>query len=302
MAIFWKHSFVYCLLFLLIFSGCGASSQEESSTKDSPQTITKTDGDGQTGGDDPLSPNVDCGDFLFNSTSIDIGGDLDNGYEASGIDWHERLNMLFLVSDGGIVSTMNKDGTGLVNWSVAGDLEAITIADPQSDFVYVGVENPDGIIEFNISTGQITRQFDLTPWLQGAANQGLEALTFVPDEKNTEGGLFYAGHQGEGAIYVFQLPIRSSSGASVVTFIESIIPVAGRTDISDMDFDMGRNEIDVIYDTDNKLVSIQTDGTLIKEWDLPHDDQEGFARDSSCNIYIAQDTGKKVWFYSNELP
>ena len=49
---------------------------------------------------------------------------------------------------------MNRDGTELVHWNIGGDLEAITVADHTSNFVYIGVESPDSVYEFDVSSGQ----------------------------------------------------------------------------------------------------------------------------------------------------
>ena len=87
------------------------------------------------------------------------------------------LQKLFAVSDEGIVSMMNADGSNTVNWNVPGDLEALTVADHTSNLIYIGVENPDSILEFDVTTGQVTRTFDLTNWMTGADNRGLEALS-----------------------------------------------------------------------------------------------------------------------------
>jgi hypothetical protein len=100
---------------------------------------------------------------------VEIGSGLPAGYEPSGAVWHNQLNKLFTVWDNGLVSMMDYDGSNITNWSVAGDLEAICVADPYSDFVYVGVEGPDdGITEFNVQTEQATRFFDLTQALKEA--------------------------------------------------------------------------------------------------------------------------------------
>ena len=167
-----------------------------------------------------------------------IGGGLPAGYECSGALWHTGLDKLFTVHDGGTVSYMNANGSGVNNWIIGGDLEGISVADPSSDFIYVGVEHPDSIREFNITTGAVSRTFDLTTWMTGASNSGLEALTFVPDAGDPEGGLFYAGLQSDGKIYSFRLPIKSSASSTTVTHVSTITPVAGRTDISGLHYDV----------------------------------------------------------------
>ena len=231
---------------------------------------------------------------------VSIGGNLPGGYETSGLVWHSRVQKLLLVSDGGTVSSMNANGTGVTNWSVGGDLEGITVARPQSDFIYVGIEHPDSISEFNITTGHVTRTFGLTTWMTGPDNSGLEALTFVPDAANPEGGLFYAGLQATGQIFVFQLPILSSTTSTAVTYVRTIPALNGVSDISDLNYQAGQGVLYAIYDTANLLRAMNPDGTLLKEWNLPGNDQEGLTLEGT-DLYIGEDYGNggNVFRYSN---
>lgn len=231
----------------------------------------------------------------------EIGSGLPAGYEPSGAVWHTRLNKLFVVWDNGMVSMMDYDGTNITNWSVFGDLEGLCIPDPTTDFVYVGLERPDdGIKELNINTGQVTRFFDLTPWMQSVdPNLGLEALTFVADTTHPEGGLFYAGLQENGTIYIFELPIKSSSTDSTVTFVDSMS--TGFLGISGLDYDV---DSDLLYGLSAYLDSMRVmkkDGTIITEYYLPGDSQEGLALWEGPGlgekqVFIAEDNGE-VWRY-----
>jgi len=222
-----------------------------------------------------------------------IHGNLPGGYEPSGAVWHSRLDRLFVVSDGGTVSSMKANGTGVTNWSVGGDLEGLAVADPSGDLIYLGVEHPDGIQQFDIGPGSVTRTFDLTPWMTGPTNSGLEALTFVPDASNPEGGLFYAGLQSDGKIYTFELPIQSSTTSTTVVFKGTITPVAGRTDISGLHYDVDNDVLYAVFDSANALRAMEADGTLVKEWVLPGSDQEGIALDVDAdNLFIAEDSGR----------
>ena len=83
-------------------------------------------------------------------------GGLPTPYEPSGAVWHERLGVLLVVSDGGSVSRMDADGQNVTTWIPGGDLEGIAIVDPQSDLVYLGIEHPDSVQEFDLSTGMLT--------------------------------------------------------------------------------------------------------------------------------------------------
>jgi len=173
---------------------------------------------------------------------------------------------------------------------VTGDLEGICVADPASDFLYVGTEQPNQIKEFRISTGFVTRTFDLNPWMSGASGQGLEALTFVPDPGNAEGGTFYAGLQNDGSIYRFSLPILTSATSTTVSLLGSFNPVSGRSDLSGLDYDRASGALYAIYDGPNLMRAMTTAGSFLKEWTLPGSNQEGIAVRGS-SLFIAEDSG-----------
>jgi len=219
---------------------------------------------------------------------VPIGGRLPSGYECSGAAWHTGLDKLFTVHDGGTVSSLNADGTGVHNWSLPGDLEGICVADPGSDFIYVATEHPDSIMEFSVTTGSVTRTFDLTTWMTGPDNLGLEALTFVPDAGDPEGGLFYAGLQSEGKIYSFRLPLVSNPSSTTVTHVSTITPASGRTDISGLHYDVDDRVLYTIYDSANRLRATKTNGTFLAEWELPGSNQEGVTL-AAGHLYIAED-------------
>jgi hypothetical protein len=236
-----------------------------------------------------------------------IGGSLPSGYEPSGIVWHDRIGKLFLVSDDGWVSRMNSDGSGVTTWYLSGDFEGITVADSSTNYIYIGIENPDSIKEFNIATGSLTgKSWDLTPWMRSSdANQGLEALTFVPNgyhpyAASSSGGLFYAGMQEDGKIYVFDVNLSTSGSVSSVA---TITPVSGRGDLAGLCYLTETETLYVVFDGSNLLREIGADGTYIAEYDLPGYDQEGIAVVASYPsttgiVYIAEDSGR-VMKYQN---
>ena len=215
---------------------------------------------------------------------------LPSGYETSGLVLHEGFNKLFAVSDEGILSMMNPNGTGLVHWSLSGDFEAITVADHDSDLIYIGVENPDSIIEFDVSTGEITRTFSLTNWMTGPSNLGLEALTFVPDTSQPEGGYFYAGLQSSGTIYRFQLPIHSSTDSTAVTFIDTLQVEGNHTDISGLTYDPSSDRILALYDSINRIKVIERNGDLRTQWTAPGSEQEAIFY-TQGELFIGEDFG-----------
>lgn len=236
-------------------------------------------------------------------SAADISGNLPDGYEPSDCVWHTRLNKLFLVSDEGIVSSMNYDGTNVQNWEIGGDLEGICVADPQSNFIYVGEEEADYIHEFNISTGEVTRSFDVDSWIGNG--DGLEALTFVPDS-SAEGGLFYAGDQSDGEIYIFRCPIKTSTSSTSVTNVGVIDPISGREDISGLHYDSSNGVLYGIWDSYSTIAALETDGTIIEEWELPGENMEGLAiwHNTSLGtdqLFVAEDSGSVKRYALNDV-
>lgn len=228
--------------------------------------------------------------FPAEADKVSIGKLLPEDFEASGIAWHSRRQEFFVVSDGGMLCSMTQTGQPLQYWNTGRDLEAVTVAFPRGDFIYLGVEDPDSICEFNISTGQITRIFDLTGWMNGPDNSGLEALTFVPRADEPEGGLFYAGMQETGQIFVFRLPIVSSGTSTAVTYIRTISSINGVSGISGLCYVPSQNALYAVYDNADLLRVMETDGMLIGDWDLPGKDQEGVSL-KGRQLYICQDYG-----------
>jgi hypothetical protein len=230
-------------------------------------------------------------------TGVEIGneggaGGLPSGYEPSGAVWHTRFEMLLVVGDGGEVSAMEANGTNQTTWSPGGDLEGIAVADPDSDLVYLGRENPDAILEFDLMTGLLTgNAWDLTPFLAGPSNQGLEALTYVD-------GLFYAGLQADGNIYVFRLlPF------GVVEHIDTLAAPGARTDISGLHFDAETQTLYAIYDSFDVIVEMEADGTFVREYDLIGNDQEGITLVPDCTandarVFVSEDS-QEVWGYED---
>ncbi|MDP2310828.1 MAG: SdiA-regulated domain-containing protein [Pseudomonadota bacterium] len=238
-------------------------------------------------------------------TGAQIGGALPPAYEPSGITWHAGLGALLLVSDGGVVSRMNLDGSGLVSWTFAGDFEAITVADPTSTLAYVGVERPDAIVEVDLSAGALTgRSWRVDAWMASAdENLGLEALAFVPDgahpyTNGTSGGLFYAALQETGDIYVFDVDLAASG---VVTEVDRF--ATGRTDLSDLHFHGETGVLYALFDTANLLREMTTGGTPLAEYSAPGTDQEGVTLVPGCprsttTLVIAEDVGASVTSYA----
>jgi uncharacterized protein YjiK len=229
---------------------------------------------------------------------VDIGNGLGAGYETSGIVWHSGFQKYIAVNDQGAISSMDINGNNVNHYGLGGDLEGVTVADHSSNFVYVGRENGNSIVEFNIAGGWPARAFGLHQWMPVSGNSGLEALTFVADPTHPEGGLFYAGHQGNGNIYAFSLPIASSTTSQTVTFEFSFQAAPGRTDLSGLHYDATHDVLYAIWDSSNYLRAMRPDGTFLEEWFLPGRRQEGITFQGT-NLVIAQDNGPDAIRYAS---
>jgi len=237
-----------------------------------------------------------------------IGTNLPPGYEASGAAWHSRLDLLYVIDDDGGLSSMNRDGSNVNTWAVPGDLEAVCVADPNSNFIYIGREQPDAVLEFDLTTNSVSRVFDLTPFIMSAiSNEGLEAMTFVPDPGHPEGGLFYAGEQATGDIYVFDLPIQTSATSTAVTFLGSFSPAPAIVDISGLDYERSAGVLWACYDSSDVLrkmtLTSATSATVSANYVFPGADQEGIAIDeSNHHLFVSDDGGFVFRFDSFPTP
>lgn len=242
------------------------------------------------------------------SDYTEIGSGLPASFEVSALFYNPENNKVFTVSDSGIISYMNIDGSSVVNYYLSGDYEGVTFANLSSNYVYIGIENPDSIVEFDTSTGRLTgKSWSLTSWMaSSSANLGLEGLTFVPNgyhyySTGRSGGLFLAALQENGVIYVFNVDTSTSGSVSYVT---SFTPVAGRTDISDLYFDRTTAILYVLYDSSNTLVEMKMNGTILNDYLIPGSDQEGISIITSCpettaTILIGQDYGNSILAYTD---
>ena len=224
----------------------------------------------------------------------DISQNLPGSYEPSGLAWHSRLQVLFVVHDGGLFSMIDRSGNVLQQFGISADLEGVTVADPVTDFVYITNESPGELFEFDLTTGAITRTFVLIDPLPQPA--GIEAVTFVPDPEHPEGGLFYVGVQADGQVHVFDLPIKSSTTSTDVVQVNAFFPVPGRNDISGMHYDRRSGILYAVYDGPNRMIAMTIEGTLLDEWELPGGNQEGVTI-ADCSMYVAEEIPRHLWEY-----
>ncbi len=248
---------------------------------------------------------------------VDIGGRLPAGFESSGALWHPALRRLFIVDDEGWIAAMDADGDNVEIWRLPGDLEAITMLGPKDDkeIVYIGVERPDGIRAFDLSHGEVIGSWDLTAWMRGPSNRGLEALTFIPDEHLPDfplynggrgsrygaPGFFYAGLEADGRIYVFDVDLKHSG---VVSHVSTMTPVRGRAFIAGLYFHEPTQLVYAMFNGVDRVFVMTTAGEVLHEWQMPTGFLEGITIRSICDedaeeeafLVIPDDAGP-VWRY-----
>lgn len=233
------------------------------------------------------------------SPGVNIGTNLEVGYEPSGVVWHERLQSLFTIWDNGYVTQMDMEGN-IMHSSVfvGGDLEGITVADYESKYVYLLQEYPPKIVEFDITAWTKTNRSWTLNGMIGTSASGAEALTY-----NTDKELFYVGSQYDGKIYVYDLSLavlRSAlpvSPTSISLNPASIITTGIPSDLAGLSYLSEVGITYAIFDGSNKLQEYDNDGVLKHEYEsLPAVNQEGFAvlpgcPNDSTTMIIAQDSG-----------
>ena len=121
-------------------------------------------------------------------------------------------------------------------------------------------------------------------------------MTFVADESDPEGGLFYAGQQNDSQVFAFRLPIRSSRTSTDVSFQFSFPAAPRRTDLSGMHYDARNDVLYAIWDGANRMRAMRPDGTLLSEWILPGTAQEGITFHGN-DLLIAQENARIMLRY-----
>lgn len=236
---------------------------------------------------------------------ISDNSELGFGFEPSGIVYQPEREQLVLIGDDGDITLLSPTGTVIDTWNIGLDLEGVTIADTSSNLVYLANENPDTIIEFDITSGAVTgNEWDLTEWMTSSNdNNGLEALTFVPNayhnySASAAGGLFYAGLQSSGEIYIFDVDL-STSGA--VTQVDTWTSESFVTDIAGLHFEASTERLFALYDASNIVREYTTSGIIETEYqNLPGTGQEAITLISNCPavataaVYIGDDSDVTV--------
>ncbi len=227
--------------------------------------------------------------------------------EPSGITYHPTRRSLFVADDSGSIHEIRTiDGT-LVQSKMLNerDLEGITV-NPDTGWLYTVIEDDETILEIDPATLIIQREFAInrkfeSKTLLKKGGMGIEAIVFIPDASHPEGGTFWVGNQ--------TFSLKPEDEPSVIC--EVVVPLrssqADRTegriiryhqmnfiDISGLAYDERAKCLVLISDTTNLLIELKPDGTILSQYLLPGDEQEGVVLDGLGYMYIAQETGQVI--------
>jgi hypothetical protein len=293
--------------------------------------VTATDGAGLTGTDTitvTYSVASQANAWPTTATGTEIGAGLVSSYEPSGAFWNPADQKLYFVSDSGVITQMDQNGANAVNWTVGGNLEAITGTSTYNlstlNYLYVVDEATSTVKEFNPATGAFTPK----SWVIATSavptdipnNNGIEGIAFVPNAKlpagygtSTSGGMFYLSSQSTGKVYVLNINLSTSGTVSsaVASITPSLMTTGSATDIADLYYAVATNKLFVLYDTLNVVHEMRPNGLIVNEYMLPAASsslgQEAVTTVPTCNasataIVLGYDDGGSthhLYKYSN---
>ncbi len=219
--------------------------------------------------------------------------------EPSGIVYHPLRSSLFIVGDEGDIGEVSTDGKLLRQFHLGGDLEAITV-DPKSGLLYVVREGHEVIFEVRPDNFKLVRRFTIDRSFQGDPNflrrggDGIEGLTFVPDEKDPEGGRLWAVNQYDPAVLVeLDNALKTSTEKYQTARIRRAVPVDAAP-LSEVTWDPARREFLVASALWKRVVVLDAEGRPERSVRIPAFMPEGMATLPGGAIAIAQDSGGLV--------
>ena len=245
------------------------------------------------------------------SKKYQLLGDIEqmNLEEPSGIAYHPVRNTIFVVGDEGDLAELKLDGTPINDtWLRDGDFEGVAV-DPSSSRVYIAEERAEKILEVDPDELVILREFKIPRHYQGklmlqSGEEGLEGVTFVPQENHPEGGVFYVTQQSfdisnknnPSAVIKLELPLRSSSSESAPAKILRF-HIFNEIDLAGLHYNAKNQSLFILSGSDNKVFIAGADflsgksDSIVGSFAIPGEDQEGITEDGDGDLYLAQDTG-----------
>ena len=226
--------------------------------------------------------------------------------EPSGITYHPTRRTLFVADDSGSIHELSLNGSLIQSKGLNElDIEGITI-DPGTGLLYAAVEDDEAILELDPENLTVQREFRIGRNFEGElllkkGGMGIEAIAFVPDDSHPEGGTFWVGNQTfslkakdePSVVCEVLVPLRSTTEKQATATIVRAYKM-NFIDISGLAYDSQGDFLVLISDTTNLLVELKREGTILSQYLLPGDEQEGIVLDGLGYMYIAQETGEII--------
>jgi uncharacterized protein YjiK len=243
--------------------------------------------------------NCDCAAADWKIPYVPIA-EFDDLKEPSGIVYHPQFDALFVAGDKGHLTQLGLNGQNIRQEKLldGASFEGITL-NPATGLLYLALESHDRVYEVDPAEFLILRVIDLDRTFEGSqlinpGNNGLEGITFVPGD---DGGSFYFTNQsdelgGPDPSIVFEGKIDESGDEPIVKIVRYFSP--GVTDLSGIFYNADTQELWVISDDNNLLLSMNLNGEITQAFALPGYTQEGITLDNNGALYIAQDDGDVI--------
>lgn len=238
--------------------------------------------------------------------------DLAEFREPSGLVFHPLRNTLFVIGDEGDIAELQLSGNLVKQARIkAEDFEGIT-CDPATGLLYAVSESKAEILEINPEDFSVGREFVIEPVFEERRvliedKNKVEAITFVPEADNPEGGRFYLNNksiglnsESESVVFAVEAPLRSGAGDKLVGQITGYFTVPV-TDLADLHYDDATDHLYLISDETNTLFEVTRTGTGVNSYALPGKNQEGLTVDHEGFLYIAEDSGGVIKFKPKQV-
>jgi uncharacterized protein YjiK len=212
-------------------------------------------------------------------------------FEPSGIVYHEQSKLFYVVSDHGLLVSVDMTGQVTESWFLDGDLEGVTNNPANSSNLYILDEKAGSVLEFSLEKEEVVRTWDLS---NGGAydDQEFEAITFLPESFGENRVL--VGSQKNGKLYVYHFDMIGEEKYQEAKLIKSVKVKSNLKDLAGLNFDKNLNKIFAVYDNENSLVTLSVeDLSLMERVKVPGKNQEGVAV-LGCRIFIAEDKDARV--------
>ncbi|KAJ3274533.1 TP53 regulating kinase [Terramyces sp. JEL0728] len=186
--------------------------------------------------------------------------EIPNNFEPSDITMDDKN--IYVVSDNGKIGIFDKSGNYQSKIKIAGkpDLEGITVIDKRPNILFLAVEYPPTLIEYDLTTDKMEREWDLSEYLiehgeahehESPRSQGIESLVYV---ENDGAGYFFVGRQHDGMIFVFEITFTEPIDIEFYTKFQPF----KRGDLSSLQ--VYNNHLFLLYDRPEILQSISLSG------------------------------------------